>query len=89
MSHILKVHGPNLGGGPFDTGYDSYLLDDPTAQTEIDGEWLIVKLPAAEGRLEDPVRAIRGRPSRGPMTITYPPGSWSKTVVFEKGEYPT
>lgn len=81
--YVLKVHGPNLSG-PFDSRFDSYLIDDP-AQAEIDGEWLVVRLPAYEGGQPDPARpSVRPRPPRGPMTITYAPGQWSKTVVFEK-----
>lgn len=83
MTYILKVHGPNLRG-PFDTTYDSYLLDDPS-QAEIDGEYLVVRLPEFEGSEPDPDRPnVRPRAPRGPMTITYAPGQWSKTVVFEK-----
>lgn len=89
--HILKVYGPNLRG-PFDSRFETHLLEDPVAQTEIAEGYLIVKLPAFDGRDEqeihdhhgEVVRRIPGAKPRGPMTVTYPPGQWSKTVVFEK-----
>lgn len=86
---ILKVHGPNLHG-PFDTLYDTHLIEDPATQTEIEDGYLIVKLPAYEGRpavKNDPARpsvSVPARPATGPITITYPPGQWSKTTVYEK-----
>lgn len=91
--HILKVYGPNLSG-PFDADYDTYMLEDPVEQAEVDNGYLVVKLPAYDGRAEEvvtdwqgePVRRIPARKPRGPMTIQYAPGQWSKTVVFEKFE---
>lgn len=71
QSFWVRVHGPRLRGGPFDSNCNSWAIEN-ASDVEVCGELLIVKVPA---------RFVGGTPSRPSSEVP------AKTVTYAKGEW--
>ena len=77
--YYIQVYGPRTTGA---FGCDSYTIEKPSVVDETAGGSLIfttVARPA--GRVPDGPYAGMHRRARGPQTIVYPRGEWTKVKI--------